>query len=267
MEMIKCQKNFMDLSRLSIFLLVLGLVSSLWALEPSGTVSDVLNNGKYLVSAPLRIDSNDWPWLVSVGGMLGGAFASDEELHDTLKQHENSKAATDLRHYGDVAAFAGPVMGTIYSISAWSTEDPHTRFMARLTWESLLWSSVFELSTKYVVGRKRPDETDQAFVFNPFSGNMSFPSGHTTYAFTAATLASEEYDTLYVQIPAYAAAGAVGFSRLYADKHWLSDVVAGAWLGFAVPHTLRKQLENKKSGATDSSFIFTGKDLVWVKRF
>lgn len=61
-------------------------------------------------------------------------------------------------------------------------------------------------------------------------GNNSFPSGHTTLAFMGAELIRSEYP-LGVGITAYAVACGVGFMRLYNDRHWINDVIAGAGVG------------------------------------
>lgn len=59
----------------------------------------------------------------------------------------------------------------------------------------------------------------------------SFPSGHTSFAFMGATFIHKRYGSRYA-IPAYAAAAFVGHSRVFADKHFVEDVVAGAAIGF-----------------------------------
>jgi undecaprenyl-diphosphatase len=100
---------------------------------------------------------------------------------------------------------------------------------------------------KYAIGRQRPSSTDNPFVFKPGSSNGGFPSGHTTTAFAAATVFAEQYPSWEVAVPAYAAAGAVGFSRIYANQHWGSDVMAGALLGIGTAHTLRK-LYGRRAG-------------------
>ena len=57
----------------------------------------------------------------------------------------------------------------------------------------------------------------------------SFPSGHTTLAFTMATVAGHEYTSL--RIPLYAAAFVTAFARIYLGRHYPSDVLAGAAIG------------------------------------
>ena len=65
----------------------------------------------------------------------------------------------------------------------------------------------------------------------------SFPSGHATSAFSAAALLSEE-DVLWPLY--YALAAVVATSRVYVKMHHASDVIAGAALGAAMGHTVRR---------------------------
>ena len=65
------------------------------------------------------------------------------------------------------------------------------------------------------------------------SQNVSFPSGHTAQAFVSAEFMRQEFkgtNTL-LAISGYAAAVATGYLRMYHNRHWLNDVVAGAGVG------------------------------------
>jgi membrane-associated phospholipid phosphatase len=61
----------------------------------------------------------------------------------------------------------------------------------------------------------------------------SFPSGHTAISFMAAEFLHQEYGhvSTWYSIGGYTVAAATGFLRMYNDKHWLSDVAAGAGIG------------------------------------
>lgn len=72
---------------------------------------------------------------------------------------------------------------------------------------------------KYAVNRERPN-----------GGDHSFPSGHTSAAFQGAAFIHKRYGINYA-IPAYLGAAFVGYSRVDADKHYTSDVIAGAVIG------------------------------------
>jgi membrane-associated phospholipid phosphatase len=62
------------------------------------------------------------------------------------------------------------------------------------------------------------------------NGTHSFPSGHSTSSFTAATLIEANSGPLF-GIPAYGLAGFVAFERVEEGRHYPSDVLAGAAIG------------------------------------
>jgi len=80
---------------------------------------------------------------------------------------------------------------------------------------------------KYSVQRTRPDGSD----------SLSFPSGHASTAFSLAAVASHHYGWK-VGVPAYVLASGIGLSRIEKDKHYLSDVLAGATIGLIVGRTV-----------------------------
>jgi membrane-associated phospholipid phosphatase len=72
---------------------------------------------------------------------------------------------------------------------------------------------------KYVAQRTRPD-----------GSSHSFPSGHAASAFATASVLQSELGWK-AGVPAYAAATWIAASRVQTDRHYLSDVIAGATLG------------------------------------
>lgn len=102
---------------------------------------------------------------------------------------------------------------------------------SRSSWGRLLVSDAFSVAImaavvnglKYSVGTPRPDG----------SQNNSFPSGHTATAFTAAHILHKEYGELspWISVGGYTVATFVGVSRILNNRHWISDVLAGAGIG------------------------------------
>lgn len=90
---------------------------------------------------------------------------------------------------------------------------------------SMLISNTTVFSIKNLSGVTRPDG----------SNGMSFPSGHTANAFVAAEFMRQEYKDVspWYGVAGYAVAATTGYLRMYNNKHWFSDVVAGAGVGIA----------------------------------
>lgn len=101
----------------------------------------------------------------------------------------------------------------------------------RSSWGRMLVSDVFSVALvagvvnglKYSVGTLRPDG----------SRYNSFPSGHTATAFAAAHILHKEYGGIspWISVAGYTVASYVGVSRILNNRHWISDVLAGAGIG------------------------------------
>ena len=84
---------------------------------------------------------------------------------------------------------------------------------------------------KSLIKRPRPYVTYPDLKNQTTEKSYSFPSGHTSSPFSIATSLSLNYPKWYVIAPAYLWAGATGYSRMYLNVHYPSDVLAGAALG------------------------------------
>ena len=133
--------------------------------------------------------------------------------------------------------------GTLYTVGRFTGN----RRMADLGWHGteavLVGTAVYGLG-KGVFGRARPetvnDEDPRDFKFGRgFKGGpyASFPSGHSTTAFAAASAVTAESSMWWPRSKwiigplMYGGATTVGLSRMYHNKHWASDVAMGALLG------------------------------------
>ncbi|PKN70605.1 MAG: phosphatase PAP2 family protein [Deltaproteobacteria bacterium HGW-Deltaproteobacteria-12] len=95
-------------------------------------------------------------------------------------------------------------------------------------------SGLINMLIKWIAGRHRPINmfNNGEFGFEYFRliyESTSFPSGHTVTSFALAAAISILFPRW--SIPAYAAAAAIGMSRIMITSHYLSDVFAGAGIG------------------------------------
>ena len=115
--------------------------------------------------------------------------------------------------------------------------------------EAVLVSGAATGVLKFLVGRPRPllpsDDApgelgEEAWELRPgrgVGGYSSFPSGHTTVAFAAASAITAELRLTNVRASRivgpvlFGGATAVGLSRMYDNEHWASDVVMAAVVG------------------------------------
>lgn len=119
------------------------------------------------------------------------------------------------------------------------------------TGAALLASGVANGTLKYTLGRARPHRERGHAAFAPFNAEdhwQSFPSGHTTVVFSLAASLSEEAGRPWVSTVSYGTAALVGWSRIYEDKHWASDVVGGAVVGIAASRATLHWLHTRKEG-------------------
>lgn len=107
-------------------------------------------------------------------------------------------------------------------------------------------------AVKHITKRERPDQS----TFN------SFPSGHTATVFASAELLKQEYGGRYpwISYTGYAIATGTGVLRMYNNRHWLSDVVAGAGFGILstkLTYVLYPKVGKLLFGRKASTFSFT----------
>ncbi len=123
-----------------------------------------------------------------------------------------------------------------------------------------LGAAVLCAGIKLAVGRARPDlAPGDPADFRPFGRlDGSFPSGHTTIAFAAAAAIDEESQARWVPWVVYPAATAVGWARVHQDHHWLSDVTAGAALGFWAGRKVDRIERGRVRLLDRASFLLTG---------
>ncbi len=123
--------------------------------------------------------------------------------------------------YADTLEKSGDALLLLLPATAFATtyyhDDPQGRMQL---YKGAGTNLATTLALKYAIDKTRPDGSD----------DNSFPSGHTSVTFQAASFIHRRYGLAY-GLPAYALATYTGYTRIQADKHYLTDVLAGATIG------------------------------------
>jgi len=162
----------------------------------------------------------------------------DEEIRNIFKTVEDDNfnqfqiIANQLGEPISFCVFPGIVYSTGYIFNSKST-----RKTGRLLYESVLLNGLITTVLKTSIGRARPyvESGNSRFEYFSYEDDsfMSLPSGHTSMVFAMATILSYRSKSSILPIIYYAIAGSTGMARIYFDKHWFSDVIAGAMVGTA----------------------------------
>ena len=167
------------------------------------------------------------PFLIGASITGAGSFA-DGQVQRRFGSHPESGFASSGSMAGGASVMMPLVAGAFLAGRA-SHSEPFRAVTYDMA-QAAIVSSAYTMIFKETTQRTRPDG----------SNKLSFPSGHTANAFALATVADAHFGPK-VGVPAYAAAAAIGWCRVGKNVHHLSDVLAGATLGYIVGRTVVRQ--------------------------
>lgn len=153
-----------------------------------------------------------------------GAFAKNDQIEGFNRQireelTENIDEKFSIDDFGQYAPATA-----VYGLNLCGIKSKHDfaqRSLILATSYAIVSVSVLTLKSASHV--ERPDR----------SSNNSFPSGHTATAFAGAEFLWQEYkdESIWYGVGGYALAAGVGAFRMFNNRHWLTDVAAGAGIG------------------------------------
>jgi membrane-associated phospholipid phosphatase len=213
--------------------------------KPSGTrafVSDVLHDYANLCTS--RENAN-----LAAGGVILSATTHFQD--HTWSQELSPTALAPGATYGNLA-FQFPLAITWWIVGHAAGSDNSADAGRDLLRVQIL-SSSWAYALKYATNRTRPNGDPR-----------SFPSGHATAAFATATVLQEHYEWK-LGLPMYAAAAYVAAERVTQQKHWPSDVVAGAALGTICGRTVTLHVRRSRLNAQPQAVPRGGAVIVHVQ--
>lgn len=211
------KKHFLLCRVVPVILLCLCTAFPAWAqvADTSKLGQEVFRGrGKVAASEVFRIAGAGVP-LVVCGVAVNGANVRFREFRNGIAPSFDCHI-DDYLQYAPAAVMVGMKTAGVKSRSSWG------RMLVSDAFSAAIMASLVN-GLKYSVREMRPDR----------SGRNSFPSGHTATAFMTATMFSREYGerSVWYSVGAYSVAATTGLMRIFNDKHWLGDVLAGAGIG------------------------------------
>ena len=219
-------------------------------------LSSMCKVGIGFVESPLHFDSED---LILTGIIIGATTVStsiDNPVRNVVRNSQNP-TFDKITPLGE--EFGNPKYGTALSVILYLgghiLQDKEIRKTGLMLTEAMFLNGVITQGLKIVTGRSRPYSNEGNFDIHFLKmefvdRDYSFPSGHTSTAFTFATVLSERIGNIYASIALYSLAGLTAFQRIYSDSHWISDTIVSAALGTVIGLKvikLNSEYENENS--------------------
>lgn len=226
------------------------LASSAGADECDVTWSTVGEDFEALFEAPFDMEAKSAYLTLGATALVGASIVWWDDDVDRWVQRRPDSFPYRTMHglsriaswYGENSTNAiityGAVIGAV-ALGGAIADDDYVLDTAAVMVESGVFSFALNVVAKMIVGRARPrtEMGSHAFGFltSPTDSDMhSILSGHTANAFAIAGVAAGRHPHWYVEVPAYAFAVAAGLQRVDSRSHWMSDVVSGAFFGYAI---------------------------------
>jgi membrane-associated phospholipid phosphatase len=170
----------------------------------------------------------------------------EKSLHAYFLQHDaffKTKVDSYFKWIPYAATFAAHLLG-VRTKNGWLKQ-----MMIAAAAEGIRYLTVDNIKT--IVTERRP---------LPYTDHRSFPSGHTSSAFSGALFMYEELkDCLPVlSYTGFACGAATGVLRLVKSRHWLKDVIAGAVIGMLsakAAYTVVNKIYSLKNRRSVSAYV------------
>lgn len=206
--------------------------------------NDISRFAKWAKEDPIAMFRNAGAKQIIGLGAVGVTVASltvfDESTSRNFRFHYSDSQLLNITNEFGNKMLILPASAALFG-SSLLTNNTKFQDAAFTSLQSVLMTSLTVGAGKFIFARDRPLKNDGAHDFDFIStGQTSFPSGHTARAFSFITPWVIYYPSpLTYSLFALPAGTAV--ARIAEGKHWLSDVAAGAFIGFSMGYYLSKR--------------------------
>ncbi|KAF0152135.1 MAG: phosphoesterase PA-phosphatase-like protein [Ignavibacteria bacterium] len=223
---------------LCVVLLVFMLANQMFA-QNNYNLTQFKDEAIDFLKQPAKWENKDW---LKLGLASVAAFAimqTDQSVRTEFMKERSYYKSFPIelgRMYGELYSpllFAGA-----FGLNGIFNNDKTSRKIGYEIIQTTIYAGAITTALKFAFGRARPFTEKGSKSF----GNKSlfddsfraFPSGHTTIAFSISTVLAKNSESNLVKVLCYVPAILTAFSRVYQDKHWVSDVFFGGLIGYTV---------------------------------
>lgn len=223
---------------LSFIFLVLLLFNSLSA-QNQYNLTQFKDESIEFLKQPTKWESSDWLKIGIAGAAAFALMQADQSVRTEFMK--------DRSFYKSFPIEAGRMYGELYSpllfagafgLNGLLSHDKTSKKIGYEIIQTTIYAGAITTALKLAFGRARPFTEKGAASFGTWSmfddTFHSFPSGHTTIAFSISTVLAKNSKSDIVKVLCYVPAVLTALSRVYQDKHWTSDVFLGGLIGYTV---------------------------------
>ena len=202
----------------------------------TGTVGKVLTK-------PFSWELND---LYNAGGILllsAGSFLLDDEVRKVfLRNRTRTFDKLEPAGYAYGAPQNAAAGALLIYFSGLASNNTWLRNTGLMLTETIVVVGIIQVPSRILSGRARPYTGSGNTSFNFLKGieqdKASFISGHAAVAFGISNILAHQIDHPAATVGLFGLAALTPLSRLYADRHWFSDILIGTALGIFTSNTI-----------------------------
>lgn len=218
----------------------------------------------YALKQPTQWGGEEWLKAAGVLGVGVGLYYVEQDLQKWIQDNRYQKldaASRIMERFGNFRLMLPAAALT--ALGGYIFKDDHTVDTGMLSLKSMLLSGVTTFTLQLITQRERPEAgLGHGFqIGKGFSWKRdSFPSGHSTIIWSVAPILAKQYEEQrWVAPTVYTLATLTSLSRVYADKHWATDVFAGAVIGYLGAQVTLKSSPRFSIGVSENEVL----SLVW----
>lgn len=211
---------------------------------------------------PLNWNSTDWWRFGGVAALTFGTMSVDATVRD-LGKFKDLKNEPFLYRFGRWAGHGKNIFilsAGLYGAGIFG-DNTDVRIAGRDLFAAFVTAGAATTILKTVIGRYRPYREAGPFKFEPpglDNYRRALPSGHSTLGWLTAGVLAKSVNSPVLKAVFYSGAAIISASRIYHDKHWLSDVILGGIIGYtAADFVVRqgRQLDEKRKTPTQYGLV------------